>query len=420
MARLGAFCFPATGHINPMTALARSLQLRGHQVVMFGIADTEARVRAAGIEFHRIGMEDYPPGALKKLDEHLARLNGFAALRFTLERVRNTGRMVRRDGPQAVREANVEALLVDEADSAGNVADYLGLPWISIALIPPMLQDDRFPPFWFGWPAGQDWLSRFRNSLAIYLLLQIGAPIFTDVKRQRIAWGLKPFRRAEDALSTLARITQLPEALEFEFAGEKPPRLHYTGPFVHAGQRPAVDFPWERLDGRPLIYASMGTLQNGSEAIFRTIAEACAGLDSQLVISLGGGIDSARLGKLAGNPLVVSFAPQLEILKRATLVITHGGINTVLESLCEGMPMVAVPLAHDQPGVAARVKARGAGVVVPLRRLSAARLRKAVTLVLQDAGYRDAAQGLQRTIQRIDGPGRAADLIEQALKLRSI
>jgi MGT family glycosyltransferase len=138
------------------------------------------------------------------------------------------------------------------------------------------------------------------------------------------------------------------------------------------------------------------------------------------VISLGGGIDSARLGKLAGNPLVVSFAPQLEILKRATLVITHGGINTVLESLCEGMPMVAVPLAHDQPGVAARVKARGAGVVVPLRRLSAARLRKAVTLVLQDAGYRDAAQGLQRTIQRIDGPGRAADLIEQALKLRSI
>src|ERR1022692_4863526 len=96
MARLGAFCFPGAGHLNPMTALARSLQLRGHEVVIFGIADTEARVRAGGIEFHRIGMEDYPPGTLQKLDERLARLKGFAALRFTFERVRNSARMVLR------------------------------------------------------------------------------------------------------------------------------------------------------------------------------------------------------------------------------------------------------------------------------------------------------------------------------------
>jgi MGT family glycosyltransferase len=420
MARLGAFCFPGAGHLNPMTALARSLQLRGHEVVIFGIADTEARVRAGGIEFHRIGMEDYPPGTLQKLDERLARLKGFAALRFTFERVRNSARMVLRDGPEAVRAANVEGLLVDETDFAGNVADYLGLPWISIALIPPMVQDDRFPPFWFGWAAEQDRLSRLRNRLAILLLLRIATPIFREVNQQRSAWGLEPFRRSEDALSPLAQITQLPEALEFEVVGEKPAGLHYTGPFVDHGQRPEVEFPWGRLDGRPLIYASMGTLQNGSEAVFRMMAKACAGLDAQLLISLGGGLDPARLGKLAGNPLVVSFAPQLEILKRAALVITHAGLNTVLESLCEGVPLVAVPLANDQPGVAARVKARGACVVVPRHRLNVARLRKAVLLVLQDDRYREAARVLQRTIQPMDGPGRAADLIEQVLKLSSI
>lgn len=420
MARLGAFCFPGAGHLNPMTALARSLQLRGHEVVIFGIADTEARVRAGGIEFHRIGMEDYPPGTLQKLDERLARLKGFAALRFTFERVRNSARMVLRDGPEAVRAANVEGLLVDETDFAGNVADYLGLPWISIALIPPMVQDDRFPPFWFGWAAEQDRLSRLRNRLAILLLLRIATPIFREVNQQRSAWGLEPFRRSEDALSPLAQITQLPEALEFEVVGEKPAGLHYTGPFVDHGQRPEVEFPWGRLDGRPLIYASMGTLQNGSEAVFRMMAKACAGLDAQLLISLGGGLDPARLGKLAGNPLVVSFAPQLEILKRAALVITHAGINTVLESLCEGVPLVAVPLANDQPGVAARVKARGACVVVPRHKLNVVTLRKAVMLVLQDARYREAAQVLQRAIQRMDGPGRAVDLIEEILKLPSI
>ena len=419
MARFGAFCFPGTGHLNPMTALARSLQMRGHEVVIFGIADTEARVRAAGIEFHRIGTEDYPLGTLEKLDEQLALLKGVAAFRFTLERVRNSTRMVLRDGPEAVRTANVEALLVDEAEFAGNVADHLDLPWISIALIPPLLLDDRFPPFWFGWAAGQDRLSRMRNRLAIHLLLRIATPIFRDVNQQRSAWGLRPFTHPANGLSPLAQITQLPEALEFEIRGKKPAGLHYTGPFVHTSQRPAVEFPWERLDGRPLIYASMGTLQNGSEAIFKTIADACAGLDAQLLISLGGGLDPARLGKLAGDPLVVRFAPQLEILKRAALVITHAGLNTVLESLAEGVPLVAVPLGNDQPGVAARVKARGAGVVVPRHKLSPARLRKAVILVLQDAKYREAAQVLQRTIQRLDGPDRAADLIEQVLKLRS-
>lgn len=417
MARFGAFCFPGTGHLNPMTALARSLEMRGHEVVIFGIADTAARVRAAGIEFQQIGAEDFPAGSLQELDQRMARLSGLAALRFTLERVRNSARMVLRDAPDAVRAARIDALLVDEAEVAGNVAEYLGLPWISIALIPPLLPDDRFPPFWFGWAARQDRLSRLRNRIAIQALLRIASPIFKEVSQQRSAWGLKPRTRPEDRLSPLAQITQLPEALEFEFRGEKPAVLHYTGPFVHPHQRPPVDFPWDRLDGRPLIYASLGTFQNGFEDIFRIIAEACAGLDSQLVISLGGGLDPSELGKLAGNPLVVSFAPQLEILKHAALVITHAGLNTVLESLSEGVPMVAVPLGNDQPGVAARLKARGAGLVIPRRRLNPARLRQAVKLVLQDAGYRNAARALQETIRHLEGPDRAADLIEQVLAL---
>ena len=419
MARFGAFCFPGAGHLNPMTALAHCLQRRGHEFVIFGMADTEAHVRAAGIEFCGIGAEDHPPGTLKRLDEQLAHLRGVAAFRFTLERIRSSTRMVLRDGPDAVRTAGVDALLVDEAEFAGNVAEYLGLPWISLALIPPLLPDDRFPPFWLGWAAGQDRLSRLRNRVAIRLLLQVAAPIFRDVNRKRLGWGLKPLRRPEDGLSSLAQITQLPEALEFAIRGEKPAGLHYTGPFLRAGGRLPVDFPWDRLDGRPLIYATLGTLQNGSEAIFRAIADACAGLDAQLVISLGGGLDPARLRTLAGDPVLVRYAPQLEILKRAALVITHAGLNTVLESLSEGVPMVAVPLGNDQPGVAARLKARGACVVLSRHTLSAARLRKAVTVVLQDARYRDAAQVLQRAMQQLDGPGCAADLIEDVLKLRS-
>jgi UDP:flavonoid glycosyltransferase YjiC (YdhE family) len=396
-----------------MTALARALQRRGHHVVIYGIADCEARVRAAGVEFYQIGIEDFPRGTLRALDERLGQLKGLATFKFTVERVKNTARMILRDGPDAVRKTRVEALLVDEADMGGNVAEYLGLPFVSIAMFPPLVQDDRIPPFCFGWSAGQDWLSRLRNELGFRLLSRVAAPIFKLVNDQRRAWGLPPLKRSTDALSKLAQIAQLPAALEFDVPG-RPAVLHYTGPFVDPAQRAAVDFPWDRLDGRPLVYASLGTLQNGSESIFRTIAKARAGLHAQLVISLGGGLEPARLGVLPGDPLVVRYAPQLEILKRAAAVITHAGLNTVLESLAEGVPLVALPLGNDQPGVASRVRARGAAVVIPQQKLTAGKLRSAVQTVLENPTYRASARKLQAAFQQVDGLNRAVDIIEQA------
>jgi zeaxanthin glucosyltransferase len=417
MARLGAFCFPGTGHLNPLTALARRLQQRGHSVVIFGIADVEARVKAAGIEFCLIGQSDYPPGTLEKLDRQLGEMKGLQVIRFTMERISNTARMVLRDGLEAVRNANLDALLVDEVDMANNIAEYLGLPFVSLALIPPLLQDNRYPPFYFGWSGSQRLWSRLRNEIAIRVLTRVASPIFAAVNERRAAWGLKTDREPGEALSKLAQITQLPRALEFEI-NPPPANLYYTGPFVDAAFRPAVDFAWDKLDGRPLVYASLGTLQNRSLEIFRKIAEACAELNVQLVISLGGGLEPERLGALNGDPLVVRFAPQLELVKRASVVITHAGLNTVLESLAEGVPLVCIPLGNDQPGVASRVATHGAGFVVPPRKASAERLRSAVRAVLKNDSYRSAARRLQSAIAQIDGPDRAADIVEDVLKIK--
>src|SRR5258705_11238125 len=160
MARLGAFCFPGTGHINPMAALAKRLQQRGHKVVIFGIADTEARVRAAGIDFQLIGAQDYPLGTLQKLDSRLGELNGLATFRFTVERVKDTERMILRDGPEAVLNANLDARLIVEADMGVTVAEHLGLPFVSIAFFPPLIKDDHIPPFSFRLRSPQHPLSR--------------------------------------------------------------------------------------------------------------------------------------------------------------------------------------------------------------------------------------------------------------------
>ncbi|WP_339379618.1 glycosyltransferase [Okeania hirsuta] len=99
---------------------------------------------------------------------------------------------------------------------------------------------------------------------------------------------------------------------------------------------------------------------------------------------------------------------QLELLQKATLTITHAGMNTTLECLNNAVPMVAIPIAFDQPGVAARIAWSGAGEAIPLKRLTVARLRKAISKVLTQPSYKQNALRLQSAIQRSGGVTRAA------------
>jgi UDP:flavonoid glycosyltransferase YjiC (YdhE family) len=125
------------------------------------------------------------------------------------------------------------------------------------------------------------------------------------------------------------------------------------------------------------------------------------------------GAEGAELtDDLPGDPIVVGLAPQLELLKRASLAITHAGLNTALEALMFGVPLVALPVANDQPGVAARLRHHGVGELIPIRHLDAPRLRNAIVHVLGDPSYRVKAQALQKELAGFDGVRRAADIIE--------
>jgi MGT family glycosyltransferase len=234
------------------------------------------------------------------------------------------------------------------------------------------------------------------------------------VNGQRREWRLPPTRGFNALFSGLAHVSQLPAALELP-GRRLPPGFHHSGPWTDAEGRVPVEFPWYRLEpARPMAYVSMGTLQNGILETFRLIAEACAGTDLQLVISLGGGQDPALLRGLPGDPIVVGYAPQLELIQRAALTISHGGLNTALESLEHGVPMVVLPITYDQPGVGARVEWAGVGRSIPIRRVTVERLRDAVLDVLGDPAYRMRAEQLRSSIEAADGLNRAADLIELA------
>lgn len=275
-------------------------------------------------------------------------------------------------------------------------------------------QDPNVPPFNTAWKYHSTGWARIRNQLGHELMGRIARPITDQIVAYRQRWNLPAYTHPDDANSSLAQLCQQPA--EFEFPRQHLPAcFHFTGPYSNPASREPSSFPFEQLTGQPLIYASLGTVQNQLLGTFQVIAEACQELDAQLIIALGGGSKPESLPALPGSPLVVEYAPQLELLQRATLTITHAGMNTTLESLSNGVPMVAIPIANDQPGVAARIAWTGTGEVVPLKHLSVSKLRRAIQRVLSEGNYKENAFRLQAVIQRAGGVKKAIDIIEQVV-----
>ena len=185
---------------------------------------------------------------------------------------------------------------------AGSVAEHLRLPFISLAFFPPLIRDDRIPPFCFGWHAGHDPISRLRNRLGMRLLTRVAAPIYAVVNQQRAAWGLQALKRRHRSPLTSRPDRPAPRSPRIRRPRRSAALLHYTGPFVDSQQRPPIDFPWDRLDGAhsstPLSARSRTspTLSSGPSP------KPCAGLNAQLVLSLGGGLDPSRLGPFPAIP----------------------------------------------------------------------------------------------------------------------
>jgi MGT family glycosyltransferase len=395
-----------------MGALGRELIARGHRVTCFHMPDLEQAVRREGLEFVAIGASDHPVGSLPVSLARLARLQGLAALRFTIDAVAKTTVMFLRDAPAPVRNAGVDALIVDQMEPAGGaVAEHLGLPFVTVCNALAINTDVDVPPPFTPWAFRDDALGRLRNRAGYTVSRWVMQPVARQVDAWRQRWELPPLARPDDSFSRLAQICQMPRLFDFPRRA-LPPNFHYVGPLRRTVPN-TVEFPWHRLDGRPLVYASLGTLQNRRFDVFRCFAEACRGLRVQLVLSHGGGLTDGQAAVLPGDPLVVSYAPQWELLARAAATITHAGLNTVLDSLAHGVPVVAIPITYEQPAIARRVVHAGCGAALPFGKLSAGRVRHALQRVLGDAGARQAAGRIRDDIAQAGGVAQAAGLVER-------
>ena len=415
-AHFGIISPPVRGHINPFAALARELIARGHRVTFLGMVDLEETIAAEGLDFLPIGLGDHPRGSLPESLAQLARLKGIAALRFTIRAVARTSAMVCRDAPDAIARSGINALLVDQMEPAGGaVAEHLNIPFVTVCNALAINRDPIVPPPFTPWKYRATRLARLRNAAGYAISDMLTAPISRVVSDYRSKWKLPALRSPEESFSKLAQICQMPREFDFPRLA-LPPNFHYVGPLRRPAGQPAA-FPWDRLDGRPLVYASLGTLQNRRRELFRCFAEACAGMNVQLVVAHGGGLSDADAAALPGRPIAVQYAPQMAVLAHARLTITHAGLNTVLDSLASGVPMVTIPLTYEQPAISRRVEAAGAGRTISIDAITPQRLGLTMADLLDRGEFRDSALTMKDAIVSAGGVRRGADVIEKVINL---
>ncbi len=418
--RIGFLSLPVPGHLNPMTALARKLQSRDHDVVFMSLTDVAPFVEAAGIPFVHCSEAAYPAGSLGKLVRRLSELSGEEALHFTVNSMmKGYTASLFESLPDTFSKAGVDGIVLDQYQPYVELIPiYLRMPFVQVSNALHVDYTGRTPICFVDWPfeTGADALAR--NLEAVWRTRILLEPVTAEAQAYAKQVGLSvDWTNPHSTLSPLAWVTQCPREFDFGCAPDFP-QFHYAGPFHDGRGRIDFDFPWQQLTGEPIVYASMGTLQNGLIDIFRSITQAAVGLkELQFVLAVGGQLDPKQLGAVPANVIVVRHAPQIEVLRRSSLCITHAGLNTALESLSSGVPMLALPITNDQPGVAARIANKKMGVVIPPDQASPANFVAAIKRVLGDPTVRDNVQRMQAAIRSADGLSIAADILETAFGL---
>lgn len=387
---------PFAGHVNPTIAVGEELTRRGHDVAWAGHSLAVARLLPAGYPLLPAG-DEITLAALEQTHTRWLNLRGYAALKVLWEDVLiPVGRAMLAGLATAVEQFHPDVVVADQQALAGPViAQRRGIPWATSASTFAELTRP-----YAAMPAIEAWVEGLLDAFAI-------------------AGGLPAAEARRIDLRFSERLVLSYVTPELAGAVKVACSPTFVGPAI--GARPHdPGFPWGWLDPdgtarRKRVLVSLGT--HNAEAgrkFFGVLLEAVAPLAASvqaIVVAPPGAV--AAPGGVPDHVLVTERVPQLRLLRAVDAVISHGGINTVCESLAEGKPLVVAPIRDDQPIIADRVAAVGAGVRVRFGRVTAPELGAAMEAVLDDPSYRAAACGMAAAFARAGGAAAAAEHLEK-------
>jgi MGT family glycosyltransferase len=396
------FGVPAHGHVNPTLPVVSELVRRGVRVVYYNYGDDAIRaaIERAGAEprmFYGGAGYDHerPDPKILNPGPHLTAFLLRASLAYLPQ--------VLRDMEELAPDLIVYDMLACWGRFAARV---LGIPSVCASVMFTYNRQVR-PPVSFG-------------QVARMAAGGLGAMVrhWAAARQLRRRYGV----RGLDFLSIMTNPGDLNVVFtsrEFQPGGEGfDDSYRFVGPSFP--ERTEVgDFPLQRLEGRRAIYVSMGTLHTQGAEFYRTCIDAFAGMGRPVVMAVfGKRTDIADLGELPENVIVRPFVPQLEVLKRSALFLSHGGLNSVSHSLCEGVPLLLAPQMAEQGMSAQRVASLGAGLLLKRRELRPDALRARAQQVLDDPRFAERAAAVGKSLRTAGGYRRAADEILSFLASR--
>ena len=393
------FSLPAYGHVNPTLPVVRELVRRGHGVVYYASEPFRRAIEETGAHFRaycpQFRMPQQGPGA-------------FAQVSSTLETLLDLSCAVLQHHLSEVRELAPSHVMFDSFAPWGSmVARLLRRP--VIASIPSILINADIAARYE--PAPQSGSADPRLTAEWYLAFQ------SRCQARLSACGFRDPPAPPQLLQTYGDLNLVYTSPCFQPSLEAfdPLRFRFVGPCFDF--RPATPaFPFEWLDGRPLVLVSLGTVYGHRPEFFSLCLEDLAGGPWQVVLAAGSDFPLQSLEPLPENCIVRPFVPQIELLRRSAAFITHAGMNSVQEALCCGVPLLMAPQGADQFWISARTAELGAGIVLASPPIEAGAIRAGIEKLLFNPSYRAAAAGLGAPLRAAGGASRAANEIDDFLQ----
>jgi MGT family glycosyltransferase len=409
------------GNTPPMLALVRRLISHGHCVLVLSDPCNREEVDAAGASFasweRAPAREDKspasdplrdweakgPPDVLRRLCDHL--FVGTALARA-------------QDVLATLEQFPADAIVASEMLlGVMAAAEAKHLPCAALASNVYLFPLPGVPPFGPGFQPARTFVGRARDRFIASMTHKLFGSYTKKLNEARAALGLEPLSHPFDQIARVDRVlVQTSRAFDFPTTG-LPENVVYVGPEIDdpAWVEPWQS-PWPKDDPRPLVLASFSTTFQDQSAAMSRVIEALGTLHLRAVVTTGPAVDPDSL-KAPPNVHVCRSAPHNQLLRDTALMITHAGHGTVIRSLAAGVPLVCMPMGRDQNDNAARVVARHVGVRVRPT-ASAGAITHAVTKVLQDPKYRQAAKQLGRRISADARESRAAEILEELAGVR--
>jgi MGT family glycosyltransferase len=199
---------------------------------------------------------------------------------------------------------------------------------------------------------------------------------------------------------------------EFQYKGDAfDERFLFVGPSLRASGAEQRFFAERSTDTPIRVYVSLGTLRNNEPEFYRMCFCAFDPDEWQAVMSVGNKIDIVSLSPFPENFVVEPSVPQLELLPNVDVFVSHGGLNSTMESLFFGVPLVVIPSIREQRLTGRRIQELGLGIVLDHENLTPETLRETVRKIARDPEIRARVKRMQHIVRSSGGSHRAVEAI---------